>query len=132
MSKLKFLERATKYPRETRRINLAEYHPDLEGDFIEVWVNWSREFLERSFALARESVEIRSLDTSDAKTKAMEELNDKALEFQADWLGISVADLRQIYQIDVALYDWIIDEANRLRREYVDERKKAESGSSDT
>lgn len=131
MSKLKFLER-TKYPRETRRVHLVKYHKDLNGDYIDVWVNWSRAISDKSLELAREAGEVSRLSLGEERDQRLAALNEAVFEFQSSWWDVPVEEVRQLYGIDVTLYNWVIDESNRLRSEYVDERKKAASDSTDS
>lgn len=131
MSSLKFLTK-TKYPRELRRVHLVKYNKDLQGDYLDVWVNWSRDMSDRSLKLVMRATEVAALPLGDERDKALVELNADLWAFQAEWWGIPVEDVEQIYRIDVSLYDWIVDQANTLRQKYRDERKKVNGASTDT
>jgi hypothetical protein len=132
MSKLTFLSNGRDYPRETRRLELGEYHPDLAGDFLDVWVNFSRGVSEQRLELALESLEISKLPLGKERDKRLGKLLEKTQAFHAEWWGVPLEQVRQLYEIDTALYEWITFKASELRGEYVDERKKAGSVSTDS
>lgn len=46
MSKLDFLTKGTPFPILRTSLNLGNYHPDLKGNSVDVWLNLSDEFRE--------------------------------------------------------------------------------------
>jgi len=127
MSKLNFLSNGRDYPRETRRLELGDYHPDLQGDFLDVWVNLSRGVSEQRLELAMESLEISKLPLGEERDKRLAKLLERTQAFHSEWWGVPIEQVQQLYQIDTALYEWIVSRASDLRAEYVDERKKVAS-----
>jgi hypothetical protein len=132
MSKLSFLNNGAKYPREVRRIDLGDYHQALSGDFIEVWVNWSKAMNDRALALAVEASAVVSLSLGEERDKRLAALNEKAYAHQAEWFELPVDQVKALQEVDVSLYSWIIDQANAARRAYEADRKKAVGASGDT
>jgi hypothetical protein len=133
MSKLKFLDNGARYPRETRRLELGEYDPIYDGDFVEVWVNLSRQMRDRGIGLAREALAIGEIPLGKERDKRQKQLHAELYSFQAEWWGIPVEQAQLLYEeVDAGLYDWMVDRANELRDAYEDSRKKVDDDSTDT
>jgi hypothetical protein len=133
MSSLKFLDNGARYPRETRRLELSEYDAAYDGDYIEIWVNLSRQMRDRGIALARESFAIAEMPLGPERDKRQSQLHAELHAFQAEWWGIPVEQARMLYEeVDSGLHDWIVERANELRLEYEDSRKKVADDSTDT
>lgn len=129
MSKLNFLDDGARelYPRETRRVELGDYGDHLKGDYLDVWVNWTRAKSDLAISLAMDAGEIVAMKLGKERDKVLAKLNEKMFQHQADWWGISVDEVMAIHAIDTALSDFITIRATELRREYIEDRKKVGS-----
>ena len=132
MSRLRFLDNGAKYPKETRRIELGDYHEDLAGDFIDVWVNFPRRLSNERLALAQESIAISEINLGEERDKRLDGLQERMFAFQSEWWGLEVEQVKALYDVDTTLYGWIVTQAAKLRADYEDSRKKVDDDSTDT
>jgi hypothetical protein len=137
MSKLRFLKDRAAYPKETRRVELGDYHEDFRGDFIDVWVNFDRRTQDARLKLSMEAVDVEGLPATteqdrEARDVRVAKLNENMWKFHSEWWGLPVEDVKALWEIDTVLYSWIVSRAVALREEYIEERKKAARGSTDT
>jgi len=132
MSKLEFLDNGRVYPKETRRVELGDYHESLKGDFIDVWVNLPRRLSDERLVLAVEAAQLAGMQLGDKRDKALDALNERMFRFHSEWWGVPLEQIKQLYQIDTILYEWIATQATRLREQYAEERKKVGVSSTPT
>lgn len=118
------------YPKVTKRIELKDYHPDLEGDYVDVWVNIDRELEQGLLDGKLESLHIATLPASTdddmaERRKRLAQLVDDMKSLHERWWDLEREVLDFIYDTDVELYHWIVGMANHLKDEYEEERKNA-------
>lgn len=129
MSKLGFLGQPAEYPEVRRRLDLGGYHPDLKGNFVEVWLNWSRDFNDRMAAYNERVSEIGQMPREteaqrDDVNAALDDLAPELFELTARYWGCEVEEVQQIYELDAELWRWVSTRANEMRTAYQDKRKK--------
>jgi len=132
MSRLGFLERREEYPRVTKRLELGRYNGQLKGNYIEVWLNWSREFNDRMVEYRDRLGKIAQMPSgTDEEWKAadgaLDELAPSMFALNAEFWGCEEDEVRAIYEIDAELWRWIAGQANKMREDYREKRKKAGS-----
>jgi hypothetical protein len=132
MTKLQFLENGAQYPKETRRVELGDYHESLAGDFIDVWVNLPRRLSDERLTLAVDAANIATVNLGDERDKQLAKLNERMMQFHSEWWGVPLEQIQQLYQIDTILYEWIALQASRLREAYSEDRKKVDESSTPT
>lgn len=129
MSKLNFLENGkSAYPRITKKLHLKKYDPSFKADFLEIWLNWSRDFNEAMLEGNEEVDKISKMpketqEQRDAIDKAWEEWLPGSFERYAEYWGCTPEQARQIYELDIELWNWIREKSNDLRYEFQERRK---------
>jgi hypothetical protein len=103
--------RGAKYPKIVKRLDLGEYHEDLKGDYLEIWVNWSRDYNNRvgdsrSNLLAIADMPDGTDEEKAAKTKAHEAWLAESWELHAEFWGCTPEEVQAVYEVDVDLWRW--------------------------
>ena len=137
MSRLSKVKETAKYPKLTARLELGDYNSELQGDYLEVWLNWSRDFNDRVLANQSQLMTIRSMPVTteserEAYAKALERWLATAKRIYAEFWDCTVDDIQAIYDLDISLWDWVTARSLTLRAEYQEKRKKVGSSSGDT
>ena len=139
MSKFGFIKDG-EYPRITERLHLRDYNAQFrkwlreqgqEDAYLDIWLNWSREFEAKVQELRWKSAKIVQMPIGDdeqreALLKAQEALMPFSHEVNAEFWGCEPEDVQALYELDVELWSWIVDRANEMRSEYREKRKKAD------
>jgi hypothetical protein len=128
-SKLEFLRDGKEYPRVTQRLKMDEYNAAFGGDFLEIWLNWSRAFNERVARLESESQRVadmptRTAEEREAQTAAFDELMPELFELSAERWGCTAEDARAIYEHDIELWRWVNNRSSEMRESYRERRRK--------
>jgi hypothetical protein len=127
-SKLSFLAR-DEYPEIRERVNLVDYDQALKGDFLEVWVNWDRAFARAMMEEARLTglvvqMPVATPEDWEKRLEALTEIRERMFELNARYWGCEREHVETIWEMDVELYDWIVAQANKLRKRYQERKKK--------
>ena len=155
MSKLSFLERE-QYPRITKKLQLDKYNPDFKGDYLEIWLNWSGEYndrvaaadvqLRRAQLMMNENVQrvlskaSEALEETDVmilrmligksengnRRKAIEAALEEVWRNCAIFWDCEYEDVVQIQELDMDLWEWIMDKSTTMRSEYKEKLKKTD------
>ena len=153
MSKLSFLDLES-YPRVTQRLSLSQYNPDFKDDYLEIWLNWSAEFndqvaaadvqLRRAQMMMNENVRrildkaSEALGKTDAallrmligededRKKAINEALEEVWRNCAMFWGCEYEDVAKSQDLDMDLWEWIMDRSTTMRREYKEGLKKTD------
>jgi hypothetical protein len=137
VSKLGFLSENS-YPKIERRLYLRDYSPEFrkwlreagqEDLYLDVWVNWSREFEREMQELRWEAAKVLQMpigndDQRQTLLKAQGDLMPLSYRLNARFWGCDEDDARAIYEQDVELWNWVVKRSSDLRDEYQEERKK--------
>lgn len=148
-------------PRITKRLDFKDYHNDYAGNHLDIWINWSRAHNDRTgeaedrMTLARLAI---GEDMQDILKRAKETLGpDDALLFEAyitknsderealidaalqelfevtaAFWSCDVEDVQFIWDADVDLWNWVMEQSVALRNEFKATRKKVVKGTGTT
>lgn len=128
MSKLGFLNTGGEYPRITKKLYLKGYDAAFKDDYLEIWLNWSRDFNEAMLDGNKELARVMALQ---ADTPELQARQDEAFdgwlpgsfERYAEYWGCTPEQAEQIYRVDIELWNWIREKADALRVEFQTRRK---------
>ncbi len=136
MSKIRIRE-TDEHPKVTTRVDLVDYHRDLKGEFLDVWMNIDREMTRALQAGRFEALQIAQLpyateEDLDARTKRSDGLVETMKQIHVRWFNLTREEIDYLYEVDTNLYHWLVDRANDAQTEYDEDRKNAGRGSSDS
>jgi GTP-dependent phosphoenolpyruvate carboxykinase len=129
MSKLDFLQRKAEYPRITKRLDLGRYHKKLRGQYLDVWLNWDREFQERWLDSGEKLQELQAMpvDTEEqrgAQQKAVDDYVPRYFELFGEYLGCSAEEVETLFNLDTNLWLWITEEVGKMRARYLKKQSR--------
>lgn len=136
--KLAFLK-GTDFPRIVKKLPLKEYSEEFaqllkeagqEDAYLSIWLNWSRDFQDKYFDAIQRINEIGQMPTETEeqvaeKEAVFDELLPTLFELNAEYWGCSAEDVRDLYETDVVLWQWINAQAGEARDEYASKRSRA-------
>ena len=136
MSKIKIRDEH-EHPKVTSRVDLVDYHRDLKGEFIDVWVNIDREMTRALQAGRFDALQIAQMpyatdEDMEARGKASDALVETMKQIHVRWFGLTREEIDYLYEVDTNLYHWLVDRANDAQSEYDEDRKNAGRESSDS
>ncbi len=136
MSKIRIRD-INEHPKVTTRVDLVDYHRDLKGEFLDVWMNIDREMTRALQAGRFEALQIAQLpyateEDLDARAKRSDGLVETMKQIHVRWFNLTREEIDYLYEVDTNLYHWLVDRANDAQTEYDEDRKNAGRGSSDS
>ena len=93
MSKIKIRDEH-EHPKVTSRVDLVDYHRDLKGEFIDVWVNIDREMTRALQAGRFDALQIAQMpyatdEDMEARGKASDALVETMKQIHVRWFGLT-------------------------------------------
>jgi len=147
VAKLDFLNR--EFPVLRDRLDFGDFHPDLSGNYVEVWLNLGDDFeirvkehqqqyeaYERRRDTIVEALESGRLDDGKAEelrqelTRRSEKMQQSTAEIYAELWNCTEEEYRQLVTQDAALTTWLIGTTWQMIGDYRAGRKKAATSSS--
>jgi hypothetical protein len=135
------------FPELRKPLDFGDFHEDLAGNYVDVWLNLSAEMEERIRAHKEtyrayeerrdeilDALESAELDQNEAEALRQElqdrneAMQDATAEIYARLWGCTPEEYKQLVVLDDVLTDWLINETWRLIGEYRAGRLKARSG----
>lgn len=88
------------------KLNLGEYHPNLEGNFVEVWINPSEDFRTRWYKF---NDDVKELATNNPESSLTEGMLQTRAELWSELWNISIEEARKLLDTDDAtgLITWM-------------------------
>lgn len=110
MPKLEILKR--EFPRLRRRLDFGEFAEELAGNFVEVWLNPSREFVER-FA-----IHAAHMKAKDDERRPEDELLSEAVALYAELWDCTIEQVQGLFDLDAGFCVWLMDRTWNLLEDY--------------
>jgi len=142
VAKLDFLKR--EFPVLREKLDFGDFHPELAGNYVEVWLNLSHAFEDRvrqhreqyaAYERRRDTIiealesdrlgEGKAEELRDELKRRSEEMQQSTAEIYAELWGCTEEEYRQLVTMDAALTTWLIETTWQMIGGYRDGRKKA-------
>jgi hypothetical protein len=120
-----------------RRLSLARYSEDLEGDYVRVWLNPDQDFYDQWDAFRVASANVKALTERDEPKQqaerdalaqeireAVDEMTDLSIKCHSKLWGIGYEDAQMIYETAPGLYQWMNEQAWEMIHKHGARRRK--------
>jgi len=120
MSNLEILNR--EFPRLRKKLDFGEFHPDLGGNSVNVWLNLSADFEERIAAHTELRRRIAALEAEEEPGEDLvalqEELTQGSTEIYSTMWDIEPAEVQALIGLDLGLTEWLFRRTWEMVRAY--------------
>jgi predicted phage gp36 major capsid-like protein len=133
------------FPILRSKLDFGEFHPDLAGNYVDVWLNLSDDFearvqehqarwkefeeTQKQFLKEVKELEGEALDrTREDLGRLSEEMVQSTAELYATMWDCTPEEYRQLVVLDTALTNWLFKRTWEKVREYREGRAKVLSG----